>query len=105
MRTTAMALAIAALLVVGGCRKNTNSATSPNAPSKATASPSVAATTTDPEQLGRIGAEIKRNPKDADRILADHGMTQASFEKAIRAVSSDPAASRRYRDAYRKAGA
>ena len=38
-----------------------------------------------------------------DKILSDHGLTQASFEKEIRKVASDPASSRRYRDAYKKA--
>ena len=56
-----------------------------------------------PEQLGEIGAKIKKHPSDADKILSEHGLTQATFEKEIRQVASDPAASRRYRDAYKKA--
>ena len=95
---------IAALLLVAGLGCKQKSSTSTAASSQQT--PTVAteqAQNVTPEQLGEIGAQIKHHPKDADKILGDHGLTQASFEKAIRQVASDPASSRRYRDAYKKA--
>ncbi len=58
-----------------------------------------------PEQLGELGAQIKKAPKDADKLLADRGLTEESFEQAVRKVAEDPAASKRYTEAYHKAGA
>ena len=94
---------IAALLLVAalGCKQK--SSTTAATPSSQTPTVATEQANVTPEQLGEIGAQIKHHPKDADKILADHGLTQASFAKAIRQVASDPAASRRYRDAYKKA--
>ena len=96
-------IAIAALLVVlaFGCKQksSTESAFSPAQQTVATEQ----AETMTPEQLGEMGAQIKKHPSEAGKILSEHGLTQASFEKEIRKVASDPAASRRYRDAYKKA--
>jgi len=96
------AIAIVALLAALGCK---DKATSSSATQQQPVSTEQAQTSNvvTPEQLGEIGAQIKKHPSDADKILADHGLTQASFEKEIRRVASDPAASRRYRDAYKKA--
>jgi hypothetical protein len=58
-----------------------------------------------PEQLGELGAQIKKHPKDANKLLSDHGLTEASFEKAIRQVTQDPDASKRYAAAFKKAKA
>ena len=59
-------------------------------------------------QLGRLRAlrvELLR-PCHALAIdrpdLSDHGLTEEQFEKAIRQVSSDPAASKRYAAAYKR---
>ena len=96
------AIAIVALLAALGCK---DKATSSSATQQQPVSTEQAQTSNvvTPEQLGEIGAQIKKHPSDADKILANHGLTQASFEKEIRRVASDPAASRRYRDAYKKA--
>ena len=56
-----------------------------------------------PEELGQIGAQIKKTPAEAKRILAEHGLDEASFERAIRKVSSNVEESRRYAAAYKKA--
>ena len=97
-------LMIASLVLVAalGCKQKSSST---SAESSTPSQPAVSeqAQNVTPEQLGQIGAAIKHHPKDADKILADHGLTQESFAKAIRQVASDPAASRRYRDAYKKA--
>jgi len=91
-------IAIAALTVVLGCQQKTSS-TTPAAPAQQTSAQALS-----PEQLGEIGAQIHRHPSDAQKILADRGITPEQFEKAIRDVAQNPEASRRYRDAYRKAG-
>ena len=56
-----------------------------------------------PEQLGQLGAKIKKQPNDAQRLLTEHGLTEESFEQAIRKVSEDPEAAKRYAAAYRQA--
>lgn len=91
-----------ALTLAGACNQKSESASTSPAPQPAavTASPNLS-----PEQLGELGAQIKKNPDRANDLLTQHGMTQASFEKAIRDVTENPDASRRYADAYRRAGA
>ena len=102
MKKTFIAIAALTLVIAMGCHKgSTNEAYSPS--SEKSAVTENAAQNLTPEQLGEIGAKIKKNPSDASKILAEHGLTEASFEKEIRKVSSDPEASRRYRDAYNKA--
>jgi hypothetical protein len=101
MKKTLIAIAALTLVLALGCKQKPSTA-SYSSPSQQPVATEQAQNLT-PEQLGEIGAKIKKHPSDADKILADHGLTQASFEKEIRQVASDPAASRRYRDAYKKA--
>lgn len=54
------------------------------------------------EQLGELGARIKKNPGDAAKLLSEKGLTEESFEKAIRRVTEDKEASRRYAAAFRE---
>jgi len=93
---------IAALMLVAalGCKQKSSTESASSSPQPTVATEQAQNAT--PEQLGQIGAQIKHHPSDANKILADHGLTQESFAKAIRQVASDPAASRRYRDAYKK---
>ena len=63
------------------------------------AAPAVAEAMT-PEKLGELGAKIKANPNDADRLLSERGLTRESFERAIRKTAEDPAASKRYAAAF-----
>jgi hypothetical protein len=58
-----------------------------------------------PEELGKLGAELKKNPDRADQILTERGLDAKSFETAIRKVSEDPEASKRYAAAYKEASA
>lgn len=58
-----------------------------------------------PEQLGELGAQIRKEPSKADEILSQRGLDKASFEKAIRDVTENPEGSKRYAEAYRKASA
>ncbi|HXH95142.1 MAG TPA: hypothetical protein VNN25_26445 [Thermoanaerobaculia bacterium] len=105
MRTTFITLALSAALIAGGCSKANQTATTSSS-SQPTAGSSVAATAAPamtPEQLGQLGALINKQPANADKLLADQGLTQETFESAIRKVSSDPAASKRYAAAYKSA--
>lgn len=54
------------------------------------------------EELGELGARIKKNPGDAAKLLSEKGLTEDSFEKAIRKVTEDKEASRRYAAAFRE---
>jgi hypothetical protein len=89
------------MLSFSACRKQAESAataTSGNATQ-------VAATQSlTPEQLGELGAQIKKDPARADELLAQRHLTRESFEKAIRDVTEDADASKRYAASYRKAG-
>lgn len=89
------------LLFSVACRSDTPSTTASG--DAATALQEQAASTLTPEQLGQLGAEIRRDPNRADEILARHQLTRESFERAIRDVTEDPEASRRYAAAYRSA--
>ena len=96
MKKASIAIAALALVLTFGCnQKSTQTAQQPVTTEQQ-------AQNLTPEQLGEIGAQIKKHPSDANKILSDHGLTEASFEQEIRKVASDPAASRRYRDAYKK---
>src|SRR5947208_16882448 len=97
MKKLSIAIAALSLVLTFGCKQKSST----TAPQQGVTTEQ-AQTNLTPEQLGEIGAKIKKHPSDADKILTDNGLTQASFEKEIRKVSSDPAASRRYRDAYKK---
>jgi hypothetical protein len=114
MRTTFLGIALCTALIAGGCNKasetasTTTTTTATAAPGAATpAGSSVIATgsgaTMTPEQLGQLAALINKQPANADKLLADQGMTQATFETAIRQVSSDPSASKRYAASYKSA--
>ncbi|MHB0970603.1 MAG: hypothetical protein ACYC7A_01805 [Thermoanaerobaculia bacterium] len=54
----------------------------------------------EPEELGRIGARIAKEPKKADEIIADAGMTREQFEATIRQISANPEQSREYARGY-----
>src|SRR5881397_2357307 len=100
MKKALIAIAALTLVLAFGCKQKSPSTESYSAAQQPVATEQAQNLT--PEQLGEIGAQIKKHPTDANKILSDHGLTEATFEKEIRRVSSDPAASRRYRDAYKK---
>ena len=62
-----------------------------------------AATPLTPEQLGELGAKIRKTPDRADELLRERGLTEKSFETEIRKVTEDPEASKRYAAAYKRA--
>lgn len=92
------------LSLAAACQQNEPAASNvaaPSAPQAATAS----APALTPEQLGTLGAQIRREPARGDELLAQHKLNRTTFEKAIRDVTENPEASRRYAEAYRKASA
>jgi len=103
MKSALFATLVLAVALVSGCKQQQNAASTPAATNDQTSA--TASTNMSPEQLGELGAQIKKHPKDANKLLSDHGLTEASFEKAIRQVTQDPDASKRYTAAFKKARA
>jgi hypothetical protein len=102
--TTIRCIIVAALcLIAAGCNRQSGpTASGPATPSPSQpASASVAPAMT-PEQLGALGAQIKKQPNDAHTLLQQHGLDEVSFAAAIRKVSEDPAAAKRYATAYKQ---
>jgi glucose/arabinose dehydrogenase len=103
MRTNISITLLAALLIAGGCKGNNQQAASATPPAtNQPASAAAATTATTPEQLGALGAEIKKHPNDAHKLIAEHGLTEESFAAAVRKVSEDPAAAKRYATAFKQ---
>ena len=95
--TTTATLCLTVVLSFAACQqKETATTATPAAPAAATAQ------TLTPEQLGELGGLIKNNPDRANELLAQHNMTRESFEKAVRDVTENVDASKRYTAAYRK---
>lgn len=106
MKPTSMAFALCALLAAGACsndQKTPAAADASGAGTPAVATQQQADLT--PEELGELGAQIQKNPNDAQRLLTQRGLDEQKFEQAVRKVSEDPAAAKRYSDSYKKAGA
>jgi hypothetical protein len=97
MKTTLIAIALVTLL---GCKQQQQSNT---AASSQPATKQVAAANMTPEQLGELGARIKKEPSRAQELLSAHGLDDQSFEKEIRKITQDPVASKRYAAAYKNA--
>ena len=100
MKPTAAILSL--VLILGACQQRNDAApaqANPVAPASARAEALT------PEQLGALGAEIRKDPARGDELLQQHGLTRETFEKAIRDVTENADASRRYAEAYRKASA
>jgi ABC-type enterochelin transport system substrate-binding protein len=95
---------IAALLVVlaAGC-KNQQTTTNASNTSATQMEKSAKASTLSPEDLGELGAQIKKQPNEADKLLAQRGLDEQSFAAAIRKVSENPDSAKRYTTAYKKA--
>ena len=98
-RSISSILAVLAVALTLACNKQPATSTATNE------QPAVAQASLTPEQLGELGAQIKRSPDDAQKLLSDRGLTEESFEQAVRKVAEDPDASKRYTAAYNKASA
>jgi hypothetical protein len=102
MRKTLMPLAIVMLAFAAGCSK-TSSTTASSDTNATVAQSSSSSSTLTPEQLGTLGAQIKKQPNDADKLLAAQGLNEQSFAAAVRKVSENPADAKRYTVAYKSA--
>src|SRR5688572_17813050 len=96
MKTLIISLTFAVILAAG-CSKHEQTSASSATPGTATT------TEMTPEQLGELGAAIQKQPEQAQRLLSERGLNEESFEEAIRRVSENADASKRYTEAYRKA--
>jgi len=90
-------IVVAVVLLTAACNKSQNQNAVSNAPTVAQQ------TNLSPEELGTLGAEIKKHPKDADKILAEKGLSEQQFVKAVRKVAESPEESKRYAEAFKKA--
>jgi hypothetical protein len=98
MKNSLLALSILIAIAAAGCKNNTTTPATTSGNTVVTAS----GTSLTPEQLGELGASIHKHPSEGTKILSDRGLTQEQFERAIRQVSSDPEASKRYTAAYKR---
>ena len=103
MRKLLIPSAMAMLIFAAACKNNASSTTASSDKYAPTAQSAAAPTSLTPEQLGTLGAQIKKQPNDADKLLADHGLNQQQFAAAIRKVSENPADAKRYAAAYKSA--
>jgi hypothetical protein len=101
-RTTTVALMLA-LALAGACGNDRSDAVATDQP--VAAAPPAGSVTLTPEQLGALGAQIRKEPARAEELLTQRGLTPQSFEQQIRQVTESPDASKRYAEAYRKASA
>jgi hypothetical protein len=95
MRAAVFVMVTAALLF-GGCTRETRTQGSRPA--------TVAGSELTPEQLGSLGARIRQEPETAGALLEESGMDRDQFETAIRRLTEDPEASKRYARAFEEAG-
>lgn len=92
------------LALAGGCKQEaTETAAASGQPQTQATAPASQELT--PEQLGELGAQIRKQPDRAETLLSERGLTRQSFEAQIRKVTENPDASKRYAEAYRKASA
>jgi hypothetical protein len=70
-----------------------------------TTAPSIVAEEKTPEQLGELGALIRKEPDRAEEILSQHGMTLQSFEESVRKIAENPEESKQYAEAFRRSSA
>lgn len=101
MKST-LTMSLVVLLALAGCGAKDQQTAATNAESSPQAQASVNLT---PEELGELGARIRKTPERANEILRERGLTEKTFESEIREVTEDPEASKRYAAAYKKASA
>ena len=102
MKKISIGIATLALVLMFGCKNQNQTASYDNNSGNNTVA-SQQTTNLSPEDLGKLGAEIKKHPKDAQKLLADKGLNEQQFEQAVRKVAENPADSKRYAEAYKKA--
>jgi hypothetical protein len=103
MKNTSIVIAAFALVLASGCKNQSSTTASAPGSTDTTSASSASQSTLSPEDLGELGAKIKKNPADAQKLLSAKGLTEQSFEQQVRQVAQDPEASKRYAAAYKKA--
>ena len=102
MKKISLMVAAVALVWMVGCKNQSNNTASNATPNNSNVS-AAQQTNLSPEDLGELGAKIKKNPKDAEKLLSEKGLTEQQFEQAVRKVAESPDQSKRYAEAYKKA--
>jgi hypothetical protein len=102
MKKISLVIAAVALVWMFGCKNQSNNTASNSTPSDNSTSVAQQSNLS-PEELGELGAKIKKNPSDAEKLLSEKGLTQQQFEQAVRKVAESPDQSKRYAEAYKKA--
>lgn len=102
MKTKLIALSFCGVLLLPACSNDEGAATNATAPEVSASTNVESQADLTPEQLGELGAEIEKNPDAAQQLLTERGLNEQTFEQAVRKVSEDPAAARRYAEAYKK---
>ena len=103
MKKISMIVAAVALVWMFGCKNQSNHTASNSTPGNSSNTSVAQQSTLSPEELGELGAKIKKNPSDAEKLLSEKGLTQQQFEQAVRKVAESPDQSKRYTEAYKKA--
>jgi hypothetical protein len=105
MRQAWILTIVVLLALASGCnqKENAGNGAAPDAQPRAEAVQTAHEMT--PEELGELGAQIRKTPDRADALLSQHGLTKESFEAQIRKITENPDESKRYAEAYRKASA
>ncbi len=102
MKKISIAIAALALILAFGCKNQSNYAsTNPNNSNNSVSTQQT--TNLSPEELGELGAKIKKHPSDAQKLLSEKGLTSQQFEQAVRKVAESPEDSKKYAAAYKKA--
>jgi hypothetical protein len=102
MKKISLVIAAATLVWMFGCKNQSNNTASSATPGNGNTSVAQQSNLS-PEELGELGAKIKKSPKDAEKLLSEKGMTEQQFEQAVRKVAENPDQSKRYAEAYKKA--
>jgi len=103
MRNAMLMTALALLLTIGCNQQPASTASTSNSNANNTTTAATASSNLSPEQLGELGAQIKKSPSDADKLLSQRGMDEKSFATAVRKVSENPNDAKRYADAFKRA--
>ena len=98
MKRITIAIAALTLALAFGCKNQNQSASTSNNNSSSTQ-----VTNLSPEELGTLGAEIRKHPQDAQKLLSAKGLSEQQFEQAVRKVAESPEDSKKYAAAYKKA--
>jgi hypothetical protein len=101
MKKISIAIAALTLILAFGCKNQNQSNYASTNPNNSVSTQQT--TNLSPEELGELGAKIKKHPNDAQKLLSEKGLTSQQFEQAVRKVAESPEDSKKYAAAYKKA--